>query len=341
MRSGGGVFQHYAWIEGWWASNAGSTYEPSVGVCWDGDDLVAVLPCAVARYKGVRVLEWAAQAFSDYGDGIGAPELMPELLEVVIAAGGFDLLRLKNVRPDAIVASALQRRFPGDHGSERCLGVRSAWRDGESWFATLNKKKRNNHRRGLRILAESGAVAFRQLSQTELWTELLPRLVALKRARLEANKQRSKLLESDALHPLVGALQEMGCLHVFVLECDGAPVAGLIAAAQGNRLLAFFAAYDRTHERGSPGILLINEVTKWAFDQGLDYVDYLRGDETYKFEFANDETRTMHFVSGRTLIGRSANLAHYLWVARRRALMADTNVGAAYYTASGTPRQMQ
>ncbi len=341
LRSAANVFQHHDWIEAWWNSAAGSTCEPSIGMCWRDGDLVAVLPLVVNRLKGIRVLEWAAQAFSDYCDGFGEPDLMPDLLDAVIAEARFDLLRLKNVRPDAMIFDTLQRRYPGEHAFDRCLGVRSGGMDGESWFATLNKKKKNNHRRGLRILAQCGQVNFRELVGTAEWADSLQSMIALKRQWVAANKLESELLQSDVLCALVNALQDMGRLRIFVLECAGALAAGLVSAVQGNRLLAFFAAYDPTYERSSPGILLMNEVTKWAFDHGLECVDYLRGDEVYKFEFADHETRITHFTSGRTLIGRSANLARQLLAFRRHMAIADSEVGGAYYTVNGTPRRAQ
>jgi len=341
LRSSANVFQHHAWIEAWWESAAGSRCEPNVGVCWRGSELLAVLPFVVTRQKGVRVLEWAAQAFSDYCDGIGERDAMPNLLDAVIAEGKFDLLRLKNVRPDATVFGILQQRFPGEHSFDRCFGVRSGEMNGERWFSAMNKKKRNNHRRGWRILEQSGEVIFRELMETGAWVVSLQRMIALKREWLSANKLHSDLLQSDALCPLVRALQDIGSLRVFVLECHGTLAAGLVSAVQGKALLAFFATYDPIYERSSPGILLMNEVTKWAFDHGLERVDYLRGDEAYKFEFADHETRITHFTSGRTLIGRTANLAYQLLISRRSMAAAEPEIGAAYYTAHGTPRRAQ
>ena len=70
---------------------------------------------------------------------------------------------------------------------------------------------------------------------------------------------------------------------------------GTIAAASFNfvyekRLQAYLTAYDPRYERASPGTILMVHYIKWAFDSGLHYVDFLRGDEPFKYRFANTVT---------------------------------------------------
>jgi len=336
-RSRANVFQHLAWIRAWQASDGASACGLNIGLAWNNTELTAVLPMVIRRWNGLRVLEWAAQANSDYCDGFGHPDAIGRLMETVIGAGEFDLLRLKNIRVDAIAYPFLKNRLPSGISNERCLGVRSMWTNGQSWFATLNKKKRNNHRRGFRILKESGEVSFRVLRPNEPWKVIVSVLANLKRRWLAANNLRSPLLEENAFTPLVSALHRIGCLRIFVLECGGTLAAGSVNAIHHDQLLAFFAAYDSAFERSSPGILLMNECTKWAFDHDITYIDYLRGEEPYKFEFANDAVDLVHVSDGRTLMGKSAILAHQILTARR-ATPTSHLVGTAYCTANGTPR---
>jgi CelD/BcsL family acetyltransferase involved in cellulose biosynthesis len=297
------------------------------------------VPTFVRFWRGLRVLEWAAQEFSDYCDGVGEPGAVSWILDRVLSSSEFDLIRLKNIRRDALVYPFLVGRGYPVGGSERCLGLRCLWPDGESWFATLNKKKRNNHRRGLRILSDTGEVVFRLMSAEERWDEVVAQLIALKREWLRANRFRSQLLHGNTFPPFVEALHRMGRLRIFVLESNGKLVAGSVNALHHKELLAFFAAYDPAYERSSPGILLMNEMAKWAFGSGIRYLDYLRGEEPYKFEFANDQVDLTHFVASRTFLGRSARLAHQL-MAGRRTNTTSTEIGTAYFTANGTPRQV-
>ena len=80
---------------------------------------------------------------------------------------------------------------------------------------------------------------------------------------------------------------------------------------------AYLTSYDEAFERASPGTILIVEYAQWSFDRRLTLVDFLRGDEAFKFRMANAETRLNAFTGSRTLVGRVAISGHR-WLARRR-----------------------
>ncbi len=353
QRSGAGVFQHHSWIAAWWRG-CGSDYRLRIGLAWQGEELVAILPLAVRSWHGMRILEWAAQSFSDYCDIIGSPAVLEDLWASVTAAGGFDVIRLKNIPPDARVLSALRQlklqETPERHPHDLCLSVASHWTSGEAWFRSLNKKKRNNHTRGARILAEFGEVVHRQYLPGEALAPVLQRLITLKLSWLRAKKLRSPLLDNnvDVLPRLVQALSRVGSLRIFAIECGGEIVAGSVNVVQNDRMMAFFSAYDPRYERASPGISLMTEYTRWAFDHGITVVDYLRGSEAYKFEFANAAVELTSVVKGCTVLGRSVLAGQGLLTAAKRRLecfrsgptppSAIPSYGGAYLTQSGMPR---
>ena len=70
-----------------------------------------------------------------------------------------------------------------------------------------------------------------------------------------------------------------------------------------------------------PVPILIVDYTKWAFDQGLGYVDLLRGDEPFKYRFANAETRLNDYSGAQTLYGRLM-LGQHGWYSRMRASLS-------------------
>ena len=66
------------------------------------------------------------------------------------------------------------------HGerTERCMRIENRWPDGEAFFRSLNKKGRNNHTRGKRILAElGGEVSFRSMEPGEDAGALLDEII--------------------------------------------------------------------------------------------------------------------------------------------------------------------
>ena len=103
----GSVFQSHPWIAAWLGHDPDATaWRLHVAVARREGQVAAILPLAIRRYHGVRILEFAAQRFSDYCDGIGPPDLLQELWSDVVRQGGFDVVRLKNVPPHAVTCPA-------------------------------------------------------------------------------------------------------------------------------------------------------------------------------------------------------------------------------------------
>lgn len=317
QRFSGSVFQSHGWIRAWWAAQeAGSGLRLHIGLCWDGLDLVAVIPCVTRSHRGVRVLEWAAKECSDYCDAVARPDAREALAgawQAIVDAGGFHVVYLSHVRPGAILPRMLEagRAAPAalrlGTRAEQTLQVRSNGLTGGGWFRTLSKKARNNHTRGKRILEEHGALGIGAVSEPDI-AGTLDHMVRLKSAWLQANTQRNALLDRDAcgLRSLVDHLRRQQALQVFSITCDGELVAGLVNIVRGDRAAAFFSAFDRRFDRASPGTIVIAEFLLWAFDHGVPEVDFLCGDEPYKFKFANARTELASYVGARTLLGRAA-----------------------------------
>jgi CelD/BcsL family acetyltransferase involved in cellulose biosynthesis len=320
-RGGIEVFQRHEWIAGWTRGLAGrSDIRPLIGLAWRDDRLIAVLPCAIRRRDGLRTLEWAAQELSDYCDALVDPEVdgqatLEQVWNAMQTTGGFDLVHLKQVRPDARARHLLDRitqqtgTLRMQQSGERCLRIDSAWTDGEAWFRSLNKKSRNNHTRGKRILSElGGQVVFRMHDPNAPVRPLLETIMELKRAWLVANHPDSPFLGADSSLPLavLEAAWATGRMAIFLLECGGRIAAASVNFIHDTRMQAYLTAYDPVFDRASPGTILIVEYTKWAFDRGLQAVDFLRGEEAFKYRLANAETQLDGYVGGRTLLGRAA-----------------------------------
>jgi CelD/BcsL family acetyltransferase involved in cellulose biosynthesis len=146
------------------------------------------------------------------------------------------------------------------------------------------------------------------------------------------------------LAALVDGLSRLGALRIVVMECGDQVVAASINAVQGKRLLAFFATYDPVVARASPGIMLMTHYIRWALDNGISEIDFLRGEEVYKFEFANHVVELDVFVAGRSAVGAAVLAAYRLWAVARRYRTSGKEapkpaIGSAYFTEKGTLRE--
>lgn len=342
QRSGNDIFQHHRWVDVW-AEHTQHRRDTHLRImlAWQDDRLIAILPCAIRRLRGLRTLQWAAQYFSDYCDAVVDPDsdwraVLDMLWDALLKQGGLDLVQLRQVRPDARVRRLLARDGSVLHLENRhdqCLRIDCGWPNGEAYFRSLNKKGRNNHTRGRRIIEEiGGPFVFRRVGPDEDLRPVLDRMIELKRAWLAAVEPTSPLLTRDAalLRALMEAALEIGIGTVFVITSGETIVTGSLNFLYDAKMQAYFTSYDPAFDRASPGTILIVEYTKWAFDRGLRHVDFLRGDESFKFRLGNAETLLDSFIGARSLLGH-AGLMLQDWRVRRRQAQAsahDTIPGA-------------
>jgi len=329
--TGGYIFQSHDWITGWLTGMQDRReMRLRIALAWDGNHLAAVMPCAVHRRRGLRVLHFAAQLFSDYCDCLIAPNhdptvMVPLLWDSLRQVGGFDLISLQQVRADARCRGFFDALAGGDTSwriepQERCLRIDNQWPNGTVFFRSLNKKARNNHTRGKRILTElGGEVSFRVIEPDQPIDAVVDQMLRLKEDWLRINDPGSPLFGPDGavLRMVIDHAWRSGLMKIFVLECGGRTAAVSVNFVYGGRMEAYFTAYDAAFERASPGTILIVEYAQWSFDRGLTLVDFLRGEEAFKFRMANAETKLSTIIGPKTLLGHIAVSGHR-WLSRRR-----------------------
>lgn len=232
---------------------------------WDSDRLCGAMPFAVHRRSGLRVLSWASQLFSDYCDCLidpayGTVRIMPLLWDRLRHSGGFDLINLQQVRPDAECRKFLDQlarnggRLQQGERVERCMRIENRWTGGEAFFRSLNKKARNNHTRGKRILGElGGAVQFRVIESHDDSLSVIEDILSLKQAWLRANDPTSPLLGPDltVLRAVLESAWRSGLAKIFLLESGGKVAAASINFVYSGRMEAYFTAYDPAFDRAS------------------------------------------------------------------------------------------
>ncbi|MBZ9904765.1 GNAT family N-acetyltransferase [Mesorhizobium sp. BR115XR7A] len=335
QRAGGLVFQHPDWIAAWWRTTPHQERRAlRIGLAWNGDRLEGVIALATFRRSGIRMLEWAAKDHSDYGDALVAPDSDPQaisrLWQHVFDQGGFDLIYLNRLLPDAGV-HALQCPTHGkalrpNHRGEISYRVTGPWQSGAEWFETLSKKGRQNYRRGRKFMEESGALRFRLLDADDPREPVLERVATLKRLWLVRHGRASDLFDegSPVLAALISVLADLGLLRIFVLELDDTIIAVSINFEQHGTMMAFVTTYDPEHERASPGMVLMMDYIQWSLDRGLATIDFLCGGEDFKRRFATQSVALSSMMGARGLRGHLAALADHVdhvsksWKTRRQ-----------------------
>jgi CelD/BcsL family acetyltransferase involved in cellulose biosynthesis len=332
------IFQSHDWVSAWWRAAADRDRRAlRIGLVWQGDRLLAVVPLAIARRKGLRFLEWAAGSYSDYGDILMAPECSSEALtrlwKELARLGGFDLAFLYRLLPDTPAKTLFAPgvsdgiRLGLHPRSEISHRISGPWKDGAAWFNSLSKKTRKNYRHGRNTIEKSGDLRFRLVPSDEPLAPLLKRLSVLKGKWLAERGHQSALFDDDAetLTALVSVLLRAGVLHIFVLESNETVIAISINFVQRGVMMAWVTTFDPDFAASSPGLILMMEYIKWSFDHGLGTVDFLCGGEAFKERFATQSVVLESVMGTRSLRGSLALIVDRV----RRSIQARRSANPA------------
>jgi CelD/BcsL family acetyltransferase involved in cellulose biosynthesis len=285
------VFATPEFHETWWR-HFGSGRELRLTAVLDGDRVVGVLPVYVWKSVPLRVLRFLGHGG---GDDLGPVALAGAAGPVAAAyRHAFPGPALgHHVRPEwrsALAARTLTREpspvlaTSGFAGWDDYLASRSA---------NLRQTVRNRERRLLRAYE----VGFR-LATADTLDRDLDTLFRLHRSRWDGASTTFGRLERfhrDFARVAFGR----GWARLVVLELDGEPA----ACWYGFRFAGVDAFYQSGREpsltRQAVGLVLLAHTIRCAVEEGQDEYRFLRGGESYKYRFTDDDSHVETIVCGR------------------------------------------
>ncbi|HEV8151944.1 MAG TPA: GNAT family N-acetyltransferase [Solirubrobacteraceae bacterium] len=240
-------------------------------------------------------------------------------------------------RPAAVSLAYLDAASPAvdelrgvAHGAGWATRVRAIHRspvlelgDAEAWEADRPRRAIADLRRRRRRLGERGRLTFAVAREAVALGDVL----VLER-RSWKGTDRTAVAEDPRLRRFYEAVASWaaarGILRIPRLRLDARPVAALLALQDGETLHLLKGGYDPAFAEASPGQLLLQDVLRQAFTDGLRRVE-LHGDaEPYKQVWTSDVRRRIALeMFAPTRAGRLARAAadHARPVARRALLL--------------------
>lgn len=276
--------------------------------------LVLVLPLVVERTGPLTVLGWMGDPVSQYGDALmedrpDAAALLRAAFDLVISRTGADVVSLRRVRADAVVAPFLADIGAVVTGTQQApfLDLASAvsFADYETRYSGGARRNRKRQRRRLAERgplalvwhthgAEAEALAAETFRLKRLWMQsrglVSPTLADARTARFFADATRAET------HPA-------GC-HVVALSCAGKPAALEIGVRCKGRSAIHVITYDLAFEKTAAGALLMEDSIRRAADDGLAVFDLLAPGDSYKLEWADDAVAVHDWAMARSWAGR-------------------------------------
>jgi CelD/BcsL family acetyltransferase involved in cellulose biosynthesis len=307
-------FLRLEFLRAWWKTLGGGEWPD--GELWiavgrgDGGEVQAAAPLFRTSSVPDSLLLIGTSEIADYLDLLAKPaDVQPfagALLEAIARDGppGVRRLDLWNVLETSPSLPAIERAadLAGWATSRERLKpcpritLQGGW---EGYLERLDKKQRHELRRKMRRVDQTPGAAFVRAGQDLGLDESVETFLRL--MRFDRDKDRFLTAPMhDILHDLAAEAAGGGWLRLEFLMVEGRPAAGAWCFEDGDRLLLYNTGLDPAYSSLSPGWALLGHLIRSAAEQGKSEVDFMRGDEDYKFRLGGEP----RYVSRLTLTRR-------------------------------------
>ncbi|HYL41367.1 MAG TPA: GNAT family N-acetyltransferase [Candidatus Binatus sp.] len=294
-------------------------------------ELTPVAPTAKAVYFG-------ATYHADYATLLADPLDLPEVAEAIVEAlrghatpdpdhpAPWDVVDLRRLRAGDPTGDALATAF-GRHeiGEGWTLNLEredvcpvttlpvtkpaAAPPSIDDVLAALDKADRHEIRRKVRRAEAAGPVEL--VESTDPQADL-GAFIELHQARWGADGLFPATRGGDQSRTFVHRLFELmpdrsgrgslGSVHLTFLTVDGRRIGAAIHFETADSLLYYNAGLDPEARHLSPGVVLVERLVRRALERGHRRLDFLRGDEPYKYEWGARDEAIQRLLVRRTAV---------------------------------------
>ena len=259
-------------------------------------DLTPVAPSAKAIFFG-------ASYHADYATILADPDDLPAVTDAVARyldgpdCGDWDVVDLRRLRcgdPAGAALSTALGRVEVERGwtlnierEDVCPVVTfPVGADLDAYLATLGKKERHEIRRKVRRAEAFGEI---QLDDSPRPLDELEAFIDLHQKRWGDDGLFPATPGGDQSRILFRRLFELfgpdGALRLTFLSVGGRRIAAGIHFETADEILYYNAGVDPEARDLSPGVLMVHAYVQRALARGIRRMDFLRGDEPYKYEW--------------------------------------------------------
>ena len=167
------------------------------------------------------------------------------------------------------------------------IEINGGWDD---YLASLRSRDRREVRRKLRPLRQlRGAVDFEAVESPSDVAAQMPDLMAM---MAESRGDKAVFLTDEMrrfFERLSGSLSEAGWLRLYVMSVSGEPAAMVLCFVARNQLLLYNSGYAPKFRELSAGLASKVLCIRDAVERKMSSVNFLRGDEPYKYELGGKD----------------------------------------------------
>lgn len=316
-------FLSYEWISAWLEKLAENRQIYLLKAFRHGE-LIGILPLCL-QTKKVFGLRFRQLGFlgeeiggADYLDLIAKDENKAEIwagiFEFLQNEKSFDSINLENLGQNSETISILEN-LCGSSKFFRFKAVTSSVcpqiKLGSGWENVLNQSKRkDNFKRRLKKLEKTEGFEFRSVTDKNEISAAFERFAFLheKRWEKDGGSEATGLPQLMAFHrEVIKDLAEKDLVRFDEIWAEGECRASVYGLDNGKTFYYYNAGYDLDWANRSVGMVLIGLSICAAISRGNTTYDFLRGEETYKFDWANAQENLVTIKMNRPNLLASAN----------------------------------
>jgi CelD/BcsL family acetyltransferase involved in cellulose biosynthesis len=301
LRSERLVFQHPVWLRTWLAE-FGDRCEPVFLAAGNGEQVQAVAPLMRADDRLTFIGDSSIVDFMDVLVAPGAEDTAYEALWGQICAEEWTELDLWGIPASSPTREKLLAlaRASGYGAAEVVEAVAPRVDLAPTWdeyLASLNKKDRHELRRKTRRLFDSGAeVRFDVLSeQAEVVAGIEQFLDLHTRSRMDKTEFMTGEMASF-FRRMTSAMAACGLIRLFMLYVNSRPAAAVLCFDAGSHIYMYNSGYDPEFSGLAVGLVSKALCLQWAIENGKTGADFLRGNESYKYDLGAKDQEIYRLV---------------------------------------------
>jgi len=305
------LFATWEWISTWWRHfGSGRPLLGAVAQSRSGKPAV-ILPLYLSARRPLAILRFLGHGPGDWLGPIHAPE------DAELAAAALRATLAGLPRWDMLLAEHVR----SDHGWSQRIGGSVVRREGfpilpfqgRSWdtlLAQLSSNFREQVRRRERKLARSHELNYRLSDDPARLDADLELLFGLHEARWQAGASGALRDALQGFHRDFARLAlNRGWLRLWVMELDGQPVAVWYGFRYAGVEWYYQAGRDPARNADSVGFVLLCHTIRAALQDGAESYWFLRGGESYKARFSEEDPGIETLAVPRGFRGRTALMA--------------------------------
>ena len=259
-------------------------------------EIAAIAPLVSVRRFGAERLEFLGA--STLGEPSGFLYKDDRSLNILIAelVENFKPMVLHKLRANSPESDTVQTLCAKKYGYVLSHPARSPWiQMNLSWNdyeKTISASRRSSLRRARNRAKPFGDVQFQiVLPKADEVEPMMQELIRVEAASWKGEKGTS-MLQREGLRKFISLYAstavQLGTLRMCFLRINEKVIAAMIALEEERRFWILKIGYDQEYAQCSPGILLMHESIRYAFERGLGTFDFLGSDEAWIHMWTED-----------------------------------------------------